>query len=178
MKLQWIAYLIAYANAMSPQQPAKKITGFLGRLKSKQPHSKSIEKGNYVRDIELPVNSVKLDARELEKEAFISKYDNQLPIVLRNVLKEGFNDEEWTADLIGHLRKESVEFDIRLSKTMEVETYEGIFEDFLEAISESTHEESFYLMNENILGQVNQLMEGVLYSSCTYLPIYLPTYFA
>lgn len=112
------------------------------------------------RDISFPVTSLTIDATTLSKKEFREKYDGKWPIVMRNVFKN-FNEEEWTERLISLLAGKKIEFDIRVSESNEVETYESTLADFLEGVAESTHEESFYLMNEGVLNEAEELMKQV-----------------
>jgi len=110
------------------------------------------------RDLQYPTFGIKIDAKSLIPQYFRDKYDGKLPVVLRNVFD--FDNENMTSDFFQLYQDKRVEFDIRDSKSGNVETYESTLSDFIEACGSSTHNESFYLMHESLLEDTPHLLES------------------
>ena len=81
---------------------------------------------------------------------FQQNIDGKLPAIVRNALH--FNHEQWTDRLMSINGKSLIEYDVRYSGTGEIESYECTLQEFIGGVFEgSDHEESMYLMNEDIL---------------------------
>ena len=81
---------------------------------------------------------------------FQQNIDGKLPAIVRNALH--FNHEQWTDRLMSINGKSLIEYDVRYSKTGEIESFECSLNEFIGGVFDgSDHEESMYLMNEDIL---------------------------
>jgi hypothetical protein len=95
---------------------------------------------------------VRVDARTLTKTEFQANFELSRPVVLSNVFD--IDHESWTENLLERLGEKEIQFDIRKSVDSSVDTYEATLTDYISSIlEESTHEESWYFMNEDILAE-------------------------
>jgi hypothetical protein len=79
--------------------------------------------------------------------------------VIRNAFK--IDNEEWTSNLMALNSDAAVEYDVRFAETGDIESYECTLEEFVGGLFEgSAHEESMYLMNEDLLNESEE--NGVL----------------
>lgn len=81
---------------------------------------------------------------------FQQNIDGKFPAILRNALH--IDHDGWTDSLLKINGKELIEYDLRFSSTGAIESYECSLDEFIGGVFEgSCHEESMYLMNEDIL---------------------------
>lgn len=77
----------------------------------------------------------------------------EVPLVLTNVFK-GLDTDKWTSELMTRLGDETIEYDSRRSLDGHITSYEAELRQFVSSLSDnSDHEDSLYLMNEDILNQ-------------------------
>jgi len=133
----------------------KKVSG--GRIFNRKPRNTLVGKSVVSnRDVDFPKFGQVIDKNTVDGDTFRRIYDSKWPVVIRNVFSA--NDEQWTEQLIEKLGPEDVEFDVRTSSSGEVETFSSSMQDFLSVCGRSTHEKSFYLMNEHVLDSVQDMM--------------------
>lgn len=107
-------------------------------------------------DEALGVFGRRVDARKLTKEMYRELFEGQYPVVLTNVFAPAsdtaaFNDA-WCSEMLELLSAEEIEYDYRQNSNSSIEGFETTLADFVEALGDqSDHEESMYLMNEDIL---------------------------
>lgn len=102
----------------------------------------------------------RIDASKLTKEAFRELYEGEVPIVLTNVFPR-LDSDAWSEQMVNLLGEETIEYDSR-NLNGEIESYESTLSEFLEALGEnSDHEDSMYLMNEDILPEGSELCEAL-----------------
>ena len=93
---------------------------------------------------------IRIDARTLSKKEFQGCFECSWPVVLTNVFD--VDNEWWTEQLLSRLGDRDVNFDIRQSEDGNVETFEAPLSDFIGSLlDESSHESSWYLMDEDLL---------------------------
>ena len=81
---------------------------------------------------------------------FQQNIDGKLPSIVRNALH--FDHEQWTDRLMSINGKSLIEYDVRYSDTGLIESYECSLSEFIGGVFDgSDHQESMYLMNEDVL---------------------------
>ena len=92
---------------------------------------------------------IRLDARKLTKEDF-DKYDGKTPIIITHAFD---CDHEWiTGEIINRFKDIDIEYDVRQSPEGTISSYEANFMEFIATLPDnSDHEDSMYLMNEDLL---------------------------
>ena len=95
-------------------------------------------------------NGQRVDARFITKTEFEAIFECSWPVVLTNVFD--LDNEIWTEQLLERLGDKDVHFDIRRNADGEVGTFEATLRDFIgSVIDDSNHDESWYLMDEDLL---------------------------
>eukprot|EP01041_Mallomonas_annulata_P011625 gene11625-24347_t len=93
---------------------------------------------------------LRVDAKLLSKIEFQANFECSWPVVITNVFD--VDNELWTEQLLERFGERDVQFDIRRSSDGFVETFEATLRDFIGSIlDDSTHDESWYLMDEDML---------------------------
>lgn len=92
---------------------------------------------------------IRLDARKITKEDF-NKYDGKVPVLITHAFD---CDHEWiTGEIINRFKDNLIEYDVRQSADCLISSYEANFMDFIASLPDnSVHEDSMYLMNEDLL---------------------------
>jgi len=95
-------------------------------------------------------DSLRIDANKITMTEFQANFETRWPVVLTNIFN--IDNEASVENLVERLANRDVQFDIRRSSDGLVETFEASLADFLTSLNEeSTHEESWYMMDEQIL---------------------------
>ena len=131
------------------------------KVKSRKSYFHKFQKPSKLkRDLNYPITAITLNTSKISKDMFSYSYDGKFPVVLRNAFD--LHLENWTENLLSGLYKETIEFDVRKCKSNnDVETFSSILEDFLKECLHSYHDESFYMMNESILDNVEKLLDQI-----------------
>ena len=101
---------------------------------------------------------LRIDARTLTKSDFVSLYDGKYPVILTNVFD--VDNAMWTDELLTTLGEGEIEYNARHSSDGNIELYKATLNEFVSSLSEnSDHDESMYLMNEDLLQNESKLLD-------------------
>lgn len=109
----------------------------------------------------------RVDATKLTREMYRELFEGQYPVVLFNVFAPSASasaafHEQWSSEMLSVLAQEEIEYDLRQNSNSTIEGFATTLDEFLGALGEqSDHEESMYLMNEDLLNEVPEAQDLV-----------------